>query len=153
MASTVAELSRTDAGLAASLRVSVARLHRRLRTEQVPDLEVSVGGIAVLAQLSREGERTIGQLAATERVQPPSMTRTVACLERDGLVERHPHPTDGRQVVIRLAPRGEELLAAERRRRDAWLACRLRELSPEDRAVLRRAAPILERLSHSGDPA
>jgi len=124
-----------------------------MRTEQTSDLEVSVGGVAVLAQLSREGERTIGQLAAAERVQPPSMTRTVGCLERDGLVERHAHPTDGRQVMIKLAPRGEELLAAERRRRDAWLACRLRELSPEERTILRQAAPILERLSHSGDDA
>src|SRR3954454_10932165 len=128
MPSTVAQLTRTDAGLASSLRVSVARLHRRMRTEQTSDLKVSVGGVAVLAQLSREGERTIGQLAAAERVQPPSMTRTIACLERDGMVERHPHATDGRQVVIRLSPRGEELLAVERRRRDAWLACRLREL-------------------------
>jgi DNA-binding MarR family transcriptional regulator len=150
MPSKAAQITRTDAGLASSLRVSVARLHRRLRTEQVPDHQVSVGGIAVLAQLSREGERTIGQLAATERVQPPSMTRTIASLEQAGLVERSPHPTDGRQVMIRLAPRGEELLVAERRRRDAWLACRLRELSPEERAVLRQAAPILERLSHSG---
>jgi DNA-binding MarR family transcriptional regulator len=150
MSSRAAQITRTDAGLASSLRVSVARLHRRLRTEQVPDHQVSVGGIAVLAQLSREGERTIGQLAATERVQPPSMTRTVANLELAGLVERSPHPTDGRQVMIKLAPRGEELLVAERRRRDAWLACRLRELSPEERTILRQAAPILERLSHSG---
>jgi DNA-binding MarR family transcriptional regulator len=150
MSSRAAQITRTDAGLASSLRVSVARLHRRLRTEQVPDHQVSVGGIAVLAQLSREGERTIGQLAATERVQPPSMTRTIANLELAGLVERSPHPTDGRQVMIRLAPRGEELLVAERRRRDAWLACRLRELSPDERTILRQAAPILERLSHSG---
>ena len=150
MSSRAAQVTRTDAGLAASLRVSVARLHRRLRTEQVPDHQVSVGGIAVLAQLSREGDRTIGQLAATERVQPPSMTRTIANLERAGLVERSPHPTDGRQVMIKLARRGEELLVAERRRRDAWLACRLRELSPEERTILRQAAPILERLSHSG---
>jgi DNA-binding MarR family transcriptional regulator len=153
MPSTTAQLMRTDAGLASSLRVSVARLHRRLRTEHVPDHQVSVGAIAVLAQLSREGERTVGQLAATERVQPPSMTRTITGLEQAGLVERHPHPTDGRQVVVRLAPAGEALLEAERRRRDAWLACRLRELSPEERAVLRQAAPILERLSHSGDDA
>jgi DNA-binding MarR family transcriptional regulator len=153
MPSSVAHLTRTDAGLASSLRVSVARLHRRLRTENAPDPHVSVGGIAVLAQLSREGERTIGQLAATERVQPPSMTRTISSLEQTGLVERHPHPTDGRQVMIRLAPAGEELLVAERRRRDAWLACRLRELAPEERAILRQAAPILERLSHSGATA
>jgi DNA-binding MarR family transcriptional regulator len=145
--------ARTDAGLASSLRVSVARLHRRLRTEQVADPHVSVGGIAVLALLSREGDRSIGQLASAERVQPPSMTRTVSCLERDGLVERHAHPTDGRQVVVRLSSAGQQLLSAERRRRDAWLARRLRELTPDERAVLRQAAPILERLSNAGGDA
>jgi DNA-binding MarR family transcriptional regulator len=146
---TVEKVSRSDAGLASSLRVSVARLHRRLRTEDVVDRRVSVGGLAVLALLYREGERTIGQIAAAERVQPPSMTRTVSCLEEDGYVERHPHPTDGRQVVVRLSTKGEELLAAERRRRDAWLLHRMRELSAEERAVLRQAAPILEKLSNA----
>ena len=149
----VAKVSRSDSGLASSLRVSVARLHRRLRTEDVVDRQVSVGGLAVLALLAREGERTIGQIAAAERVQPPSMTRTVTCLQEDGYVERCPHPTDGRQVVVRLAARGVELLAAERRRRDAWLARRLRELTPEERAVLRQAAPILEKLSNAGGGA
>ena len=153
VSSAVHKLVRTDAGLASSLRVSVGRLHRRLRTEQVADPHVSVGGIAVLALLSVEGDRTVGQLAAAERVQPPSMTRTVSCLERDGLVERGTNPTDGRQVVVRLSTSGQELLAAERRRRDAWLTRRLRELSAEERAVLRQAAPILDRLSNAGDPA
>jgi DNA-binding MarR family transcriptional regulator len=149
MSPSVEKVSRSDAGLASSLRVSVARLGRRMRTEDVDDLGVSVGGLAVLAHLNREGEKTVGQLAAAERVRPPSMTRTVTCLEEDGLVERSPHPTDGRQVIVRLAAAGEALLAAERRRRDAWLTCRLRDLTPDERALLRQAAPILERLSNS----
>lgn len=139
----------TDAGLASSLRISMSRLSRRLRTEQTDDPGVSVGGLAVLGRLGREGEVSVGRLAAAERVQPPSMTRTVGCLERDGLVERLPHPTDRRQVVIRLSEKGDVLLQAERRRRDAWLAVRLRELTPDERDVLRRAAPILERLSNT----
>jgi len=142
-------VSRTDAGLASSLRVSVARLSRRLRTEHSNSLDVSIGGVSVLGHLFREGQRTIGQLAGAERVQPPSMTRTVTCLEQAGYVERLPHPTDGRQVVVRLSAKGEELVKAERRRRDAWLARRLMELSPEDRNLLRQAAPILERLSQA----
>ena len=146
-------MARSDSGLASLLRVSVARLHRRLRTEDIDDLGVSVGGVAVLALLYREGDRTVGQLAAAERVQPPSMTRIVSCLEADGFVDRAPHPTDGRQVLVCLSDRGRVLLAAERRRRDAWLARRLRELTPEERAVLRQAAPILEKLSHAGEPA
>jgi DNA-binding MarR family transcriptional regulator len=150
MSPSVQKVSRSDAGLASSLRVSVARLNRRLRTERGDsDPQVSVGGIAVLALLYRDGDRTIGQLAAAERVQPPSMTRTVTCLERDGLVERLQNPDDGRQVVIRLSPPGHDALMADRRRRDAWLNNRLRELTADDRAVLRAAAPILERLSNS----
>jgi len=129
------------------LRVSVARLSRRLRSEHGHTLDVSIGGVSVLGHLFREGERSIGELAAAERVQPPSMTRTVTCLEQAGYVERRAHPTDGRQVVVRLAAKGEELVKAERRRRDAWLARRLMELSPEERNLLREAAPILERLS------
>ena len=150
---TVEKVSRSDAGLASSLRVSVARLHRRLRTEDIDDLGVSVGGVAVLALLYREGDRTVGQLATAERVQPPSMTRTVTCLEDEGFVERFPHPTDGRQILVRLSDKGRELLAAERRRRDAWLTRRLRELSADERAVLRQAAPILEKLSNAGGAA
>ena len=146
---TVENVVRTDSGLASSLRVSIARLSRRLRTEHADEAGVSPGGLAVLGLLHREGARTLGQLAQAERVQPPSMTRTVGCLERDGLVERHAHATDGRQVLIRLAPAGADLLAAERRRRDAWLARRLRDLTAHERDVLRQAAPILERLSNS----
>ena len=149
MPPTVESVSRSDAGLASSLRVSVARLHRRLRTEDVDDLGVSVGGVAVMSVLYRRGEQTVGQLASAERVQPPSMTRTVTCLERDGYVTRHPHPTDGRQVVIAISEAGEALILADRRRRDAWLARCLRDLTPDERSALRKAAPILERLSHS----
>jgi DNA-binding MarR family transcriptional regulator len=147
---TVEKVARTDSGLASSLRVSVSRLSRRLRAENGQGTPtVSIGGISVLGHLFREGERTLGQLAAAERVQPPSMTRTVNCLEQDGLVERSPHPTDGRQVVVRLSPAGRDLVVAERRRRDAWLAQRLAELTPEERQLLRQAAPILDRLSKS----
>ena len=77
------------------------------------------------------------------------MTRTVNCLEEGGYVVRRPHETDGRQVVAALSQQGEEILAADRKRRDVWLAQRLRELTPEERNVLRRAAPIIERLAHA----
>ena len=148
---TVEKIARSDSGLASSLRVSVARLSRRLRTESTGERaeRVSIGGISVLGLLYREGERTLGQLAAAERVQPPSMTRTVNCLEQEGLVERSPHPTDGRQVVVRLSEAGRELVVAERRRRDAWLSKRLAELTAEERQLLRQAAPILDRLSQA----
>jgi DNA-binding MarR family transcriptional regulator len=88
-----------------------------------------------------------GELAGHERVQPPSMTRVVVALEGMGLVTRTPHPTDGRQVIIGLTHTAEDLLSAEARAREAWLSGRLQELSPEDRAVLREAAVIMDKLA------
>jgi len=146
---TIEQVSRTDTGLASALRLSVAKLSRRLRSERDPDNELSVGQLCVLAALFREGDRTIGWLAAHERVQPPSMTRTVTNLEADGYVVRRPHESDGRQVVVSLASKGEATLRADRKRRDAWLAQRLRDLTPEERSELRQAAPILEKLGSS----
>jgi DNA-binding MarR family transcriptional regulator len=89
----------------------------------------------------------VGELAACERIQPPSMTRIVSALEDGGYVARRAHETDGRQVVVVLSEQGRTTLLADRARRDAWLARRLRELSSDERAVLRRAAPLLERLA------
>jgi DNA-binding MarR family transcriptional regulator len=146
----VEKVARTDSGLASALRISVARLSRRLRSERDPNSELlPVGQLSVLGALFRHGECTVGELAALERVQPPSMTRTVNCLEDRGYVVRRKRATDGRQVVVALSETGRATLAADRRRRDAWLAQRLRELTPDERTVLRQAAPIIERLAHA----
>jgi DNA-binding MarR family transcriptional regulator len=149
MSPTVEKAARTDAGLASQLRLSVMRLRRRLANERHPDNELSLNTMAVLGSLYRHGELTVGELAALERVQPPSMTRTVTCLEELGHVSRRKHETDGRQVVVELTDTGRKTVIADRRSRDAWLARRLTELTPHERAVLREAAPILERLSSS----
>lgn len=149
MSPTIKQIARTEAGLAAALRVSVARLTRVLRSERDPDNELSLGQVSVLGALFRNGECSIGALAAHERVQPPSMTRTVNCLEEEGYVVRRRHETDGRQVMIALADKGTQTLNADRRRRDAWLARQLRELTAEERSVLRQAAPLIERLAQS----
>lgn len=143
----VETVAKTDAGLAAELRVSVVRLRRRLIGERDPANELSVGAMTVLGCLYRRGPLQIGELAAHERVRPPSMTRTVTGLEAAGYVERHQDASDARLVVVHLTEKGRTTLLADRKRRDAWLACRLRELSPEERAVLRAAAPILDRLA------
>ena len=146
----VEKVARTDSGLASALRISVMRLSRRMRSERDPANELlPVGQLSVLGALFRNGECTVGELAALERVQPPSMTRTVNCLADGGYVVRRKRPTDGRQVVVELSDHGRETLATDRRRRDAWLAQRLRELTPEERAVLRQAAPLIERLAHA----
>jgi len=149
MTPTVQAVSRTDSGLASELRLSVMRLSRRLRNEREPDNPLSAPALSALGVLFREGERTVGALARSERVQPPSMTRTVNCLVEDGYAVRRPHETDGRQVLVDITERGREILLADRRRRDAWLAQRLRELTPDERAVLRDAAPLIQRLATS----
>ena len=144
---TVEMAARSDAGLASELRLSVMRLRRRLANERHPDNPLSMGAMSVLGCLFRNGDLTVGELAAHERVQPPSMTRTVNALVERGYVTRRPHETDGRQVVVALSEQGRTTLLADRARRDAWLACRLRELTSEDRDVLRRAAPLLQQLA------
>jgi DNA-binding MarR family transcriptional regulator len=146
---TVERLCRTDAGLAAELRTSVMRLRRRLASEQHPDNPLSLGAMAVLGQLMRHGELAVGELARAEKVQPPSMTRTVRFLDEEGFVSRRQHETDGRQVVVALTERGRATVLADRRRRDAWLAKRLAALTPDERAALRAAAPILDRLAQA----
>jgi DNA-binding MarR family transcriptional regulator len=125
------------------------RLRRRLAGERHPDNVLSMGAMAVLGCLFRNGDLTVGDLAAQERVQPPSMTRIVNALEEGGYVSRRAHETDGRQVVVVLSERGRSTLLADRARRDAWLAQRLRGLTADERDTLRRAAPILERLANS----
>ena len=144
---TVEKVARTDAGLAAELRLGVMRLRRRLAGERHPDNELSLNQMGVLGVLARRGAMTVGELAAAEKVQPPSMTRTVNCLEESGDVVKRPHETDRRQVVVELSEQGRGRVLADRARRDAWLAQRLRELTPDERAVLRQAAPILESLA------
>ncbi len=142
-------MSRTTldtAALAHDLRLAVMRFSRRLRNQRV-DTSVTLTHLAALSTLKRNGPMSPGELAAHERVQPPSMTRVVVALENMGLVTRTPHPTDGRQVIIGLTPAAEELLSAEARAREAWLSGRLQELTAEERTVLREAAGIMEKLA------
>src|SRR3712207_4821392 len=134
------------AALAHDLRLAVMRFSRRLRNQRV-DTSVTLTHLAALSTLKRNGPMSPGELAAHERVQPPSMTRVVVALEGMGLVTRTPHPTDGRQVVIDLTPAAEELLASEARAREAWLSSRLQRLSGEERAVLYEAAAIMDKLA------
>lgn len=127
------------AHLATDLRLACQRISRRIRYEGTHD--IAPHQASVLFRL--ETPRTPGELADIERVSAPSMTRTLGCLVDAGLVRREPHPTDGRQVLVSLTPEGEGLARAIRRRRDSWMAGRLEGLTPEQRAVLAEAAPLL----------
>jgi DNA-binding MarR family transcriptional regulator len=143
----------TDAVLATAMRISISRLARRLRVERLglggTETVLSDIQLAALAALARHDSMTPGELAEHEKVQPPSMTRVIAVLEERGLVKREPHATDRRQVVLTVTDEGRDVVQRVRRRREAWLAQRLQELTPDERRILRAAAPILEKISQS----
>jgi DNA-binding MarR family transcriptional regulator len=140
--------STSHADLAADLRLGTMRLARRLRVERGSD-DLTLSQLAVLGSLERHGESSIGELARLERVKPPSMTRIVNSLDEAGLVARRPHDIDGRQVVVDLTDAARAVLAEDRRRRTAWLALRLGELTGDERELLRSVAPLLDRLAAS----
>lgn len=130
------------APLAADLRVALARASRRIRRERSSE-SITDGQYAVLALLDRGGPLVPRDLAEHEHVQPPSMTRMLNALDDAGLVSRHAHPDDGRQVLVHLTDAGRREVKETRRRRDAWLSKRLSQLTPEEREVLARAADLL----------
>ena len=138
---------RTIAGLAGALRPSVLRLARRLRQLRDDSVDLNSNQLSAMSVLLNSGDQLMGQLAAAEKVQPPSMTRIVNSLEHRGYVVRRAHPQDGRQCLVGLTPDGREVLLANRRRRDAWLAARIAELSPAERDLLRQAVAILDKVN------
>jgi len=132
--------------LAHQLRLTVLRLARRVRAERADDA-MSDGRLSVLSLLANQGAQTLGSLAESERVTPPSMNRTINALVESGLVTRVADASDGRKVVIDLSEAGRRLVRETRRKRDAWFSARLAKLTPEERATLDAAAPILRRLA------
>ena len=138
----------TIAELAAHLRPSLLRLTRIIRNQRV-DMSVTLTQIAAMGTLHKRGPMSAGELAACEKVQPPSMTRIVARLEEHGYLTRTPDPTDRRQVVVAASAEGRALLADDRRRKDKWLSQRLTTLDASERTALAAALPALEKLSRS----
>ncbi|MFI0434045.1 MAG: MarR family winged helix-turn-helix transcriptional regulator [Candidatus Nanopelagicales bacterium] len=132
------------AELAADLHIAVMRLARRLRAERRADIGSTQLG--TLASVVRAGPVPMSELAAAEGVRGPSMTRTVACLEAEGLVSRAVDPDDGRRVLVVATDEGEAFIADVRRARRAWLADRLARVPEADRELLGRAAVLLSEL-------
>ncbi len=137
---------RTQAGLASSLRIAVGRLNRRIRNQREDD-SLTLNQLSALGILARKGPLPVGELAACERIRPPSMTRIVSGLEELGLAVREPDLDDRRVINVRITDAGKARTAADRKRRDAWLTHKLRDLSPDERDRLRAALPVLEKLA------
>ena len=132
--------------LASLLRPALLRLTRLVRLQRV-DMSVGLTQLSALFTLNKYGPLSAGELANHERVQPPSMTKVLASLEERGLLRRDPHPSDRRQAVIAITDEGKVLLDSESQSRNAWLSRRLATLTGEERALLERVVPILDKLA------
>ncbi|MDT0260819.1 MarR family winged helix-turn-helix transcriptional regulator [Jatrophihabitans lederbergiae] len=135
----------TTAELASSLRLSLLRAARRIRSQRV-NTTATLSQLSALATVNKCGPLSAGEIAAVERVQPPSMTKILAALEASGWVARASHPDDRRQSIISITDAGRQLMAEETRARDEWLAERLVDFSAEDIQKLRDAVGVLDRL-------
>lgn len=136
---------------AVSILQAILALGRRLRSER-PEGAVTLSAISLLGTLRRLGPMSATKLAAEERLQPQSLTRMVARLEKDGLIERQRSRDDRRAVTIALTEKGRSVLAEDLRSRLKWLQASMAEaLSDEERASLIAAAGAMQRLAfHKG---
>jgi DNA-binding MarR family transcriptional regulator len=133
------------AGLASHLRLSVFRASRTLRRESQSGISPTL--LAALSTIDRHGPITAGDLATHEQVRKPTVTRILASLLEEGLIERTPDPLDRRVAWVQLTPAGRSLMRTVRRRSDRFLARRLARLDAGDLATLERAAEILDRVT------
>ena len=141
---------RTATDIAARLRLSATRLARRLRQESSTGLTPSQ--LSALAVVANRGPLTLGELAEHERVAPPSISKVVAKLEADGLIERSTDPQDRRVSRVRVTRDGDALLSETRRRKTAWLAARIGALEPAERERLAAALDAIDRICDDGAP-
>lgn len=135
--------------LAPRLRLSVMRLARRLRQLDLAADGLTLSQLSALYVLIANGPMTIGDLAAAEKVQPPTMTRLVSKLEEDGRVRRRPHPTDGRVVLVEPTEEAARLVEASRSRRTAELERRLGTLTDDERRRVADVVDLLDKLAEA----
>ncbi len=133
--------------MADRLHAAAIHLLRRLRVDDEA-LGISAPRLSALSVLVFAGPMRIGALAQSEQVEPPTMTRLVDAMERDGYVERAPDPEDRRAVIVRPTPKGTRALKQGRAQRVEALAAGLRTLSPDQLSILARGVEVLERVVH-----
>jgi DNA-binding MarR family transcriptional regulator len=129
------------------LRVLIQRVARRIRNNRADD-DLSDSQLGVLFHLEID-DHSPTELAAQERVSPPSMNRTLNGLERAGLVARTPADGDARRVRVRITPAGLTQIAETRALRTAWFSRQLADLTPDERRALEAVTPVLRRLAEA----
>jgi len=133
------------------IRRGVTHLARRLRAAGSAD-GISTAKLSILSHLARRGAMTPGQLAAAEFVQPQSLTRVLAELERAAFIVRSQDESDRRRYLVSIAPEGRVAMARDVAGRDEWLAQAMTDLSPTECDVLRLAARLMEQLADVAIP-
>ncbi|GGA01021.1 MarR family winged helix-turn-helix transcriptional regulator [Dyella caseinilytica] len=128
------------------LTASIGQLLRRLRSEANSE-ELNLSQLSVLSRLDQHGSMTTADLARAETMKPQSMGTILAGLEQEGLVERHPHPTDGRQILFALTPVGATLRRKRSIAKREWLLAAINKLEPAEVQTLIAAIPLIKRLS------
>jgi len=135
-----------EAELAAALMRGLMKLGRRVRSAPAAG-GVSLSGVSILGALKRKGPMAAARLAEEQRLQPQSLSRLIAELERRKLIVRTRDAADARALLLSLTPAGTDLLRDEMRARRAWLGAALSELSAAERVTLKQAAALMERLA------
>jgi DNA-binding MarR family transcriptional regulator len=136
--------------VADKLRPALLRVGRELRRE-AREVGVSPEQVSLLVAIKYAPGIGVGELAARERVSAAAMSKHVDRLERAGLAEREPSADDRRRVGLTLTDEGQRVLRRVRSRRTAWLASRLRGLSPDELAAVEAAVEPLSRLLQEED--
>jgi DNA-binding MarR family transcriptional regulator len=125
---------------------SIGLLMRRVRAA-AGSHELSLTEAAVMGRLAKDGPATTADLARAEGMKPQSMGTTIAELEAMGMVERKPHPTDGRQVNIGLTAKGATVRKRVKDAKRMWLSQAIAQLDERERETLFKAGEIIRRLA------
>jgi DNA-binding MarR family transcriptional regulator len=128
------------------LTQAIGLLMRRVRAAAASH-ELSLTESAVIARLAKQGPATAAELARAEGMRPQSMGTTIAALEEMGLVEREPHPTDGRQMNIAVTAKGLAVRDNVKDAKHTWLAAAIAQLDREEQETLFAAGGIIRRLA------
>src|ERR1700761_1708474 len=146
-----AETSISLETLVTELSLAIGQLLRRIRAESNPD-GLTWSQTAALSRLEKAGPMTTADLARLEQVKPQSMGATLAELEREGLIARQRHPTDGRQVLFALTNAGVEARRKRSAAKQTWLFAAMARLEVDEQRTLRSAAALIKRLAEGDAP-
>src|SRR5277367_823431 len=128
--------------------MALGLLVRRLLADVPPELkEFSWTQKAVLRRLEKHGPATAADLARAEGVKPQSMGTALGLLEKMGLVERKAHPTDGRQINMKLTARGLTLRKNIKKATYAWLSRAIAELDRQEQITFFKAGELFKRMA------